>query len=353
MFPVRRISIVIAVLAFSVFSLPADEGRKPLPECPTCDSYFVINQPGSYYLTASFREPGAAIVVEASNVEINLNGFSIENTAPKAFQTVVIKNADNVTIRNGTILGSQRAIYGQFVNGLVLEDLKTRAGSFANIDLKFVDRFTIRRVIMNSGVYGIFARAFTGTTIHGIIEDCQLAGMYHGITLGETVGTTVRNNRIRTIDVFPPGGNPLIYFANSSGCSITGNTLENSNSSGIGLLNTSNCLVEHNVMSDMENNGIWVLEDSSEIVVRYNIVKGSRLAGIRIDGDRNRIEDNMTNTHWLQGLRFGPNSENNLYRGVSGFGIGNVPPPCAGPGATRNFCDEGVGNVDGGGNILP
>lgn len=70
------------------------------------NSVFRISTPGSYYAAADLEgEPGKyGIEVEASNVTLDLNGFSLIGTAPTSLDGVRATGAlENITVRNGVI----------------------------------------------------------------------------------------------------------------------------------------------------------------------------------------------------------------------------------------------------------
>jgi hypothetical protein len=71
---------------------------------------FTIKAPGSYYLTANLTiTSGDAIVITASDVTLDLSGFTLSSTtvSPAAGTGVYIAdNLSNITIRNGHIRGN-------------------------------------------------------------------------------------------------------------------------------------------------------------------------------------------------------------------------------------------------------
>lgn len=85
------------------------EPRKPVapsPAIPVAGPHLTITQPGSYYLTGNVTvASGNAILVTASDVTLDLNGFrvgGVPNTASSA-TAIRIFDANNVTVKNGTI----------------------------------------------------------------------------------------------------------------------------------------------------------------------------------------------------------------------------------------------------------
>ncbi len=84
------------------------EPRTPIRDLSGSEtSLFVIDAPGSYYLTGAIRgEAGKnGIEVRADNVTLDLNGFTLEGT-PGSLDGILSGPAtDNLTVRNGTIHG--------------------------------------------------------------------------------------------------------------------------------------------------------------------------------------------------------------------------------------------------------
>ena len=67
---------------------------------------FTITQPGSYYLTGNLSTAGDGIIVSASDVTIDLMGFTITGSDPNQFDGIGIPLANvhrNLTVRNGTV----------------------------------------------------------------------------------------------------------------------------------------------------------------------------------------------------------------------------------------------------------
>lgn len=86
-------------------TLEQTEPRTPISAVP-----IVIDQPGSYYFTGPLELGNSgvdAILITASNVTLDLMGFTLSSLAPiTGSRGIVIESsASNVTVRNGTIAG--------------------------------------------------------------------------------------------------------------------------------------------------------------------------------------------------------------------------------------------------------
>jgi len=69
-------------------------------------SVWTINRSGSYKLYRNYTVPGGdAIVITASNVSLDLNGFSISTHARGTGRGLVVQGAKGVDIKNGNVSG--------------------------------------------------------------------------------------------------------------------------------------------------------------------------------------------------------------------------------------------------------
>ena len=80
------------------------EARTPISSLP-----FTISEPGSYYLTRNLEftaASGHAITIAASNVTLDLNGFTLSSTAGVTGNGINVAGGRNVAVRNGAITGT-------------------------------------------------------------------------------------------------------------------------------------------------------------------------------------------------------------------------------------------------------
>ena len=153
---------------------------------------YVITKPGKYRLTknlALITGTTAGIVVKASHVVIDFNGYSLTATGLANIASNVaidVQDADYVTIRNGTIVGFGMAIscinngVGK-ADALLVEDMTCDAqvdtGLLSAAMYLVGEQIIVRRCrIMNSGTgettpAGIFVQN------SATIEDCSVSGL--------------------------------------------------------------------------------------------------------------------------------------------------------------------------------
>ena len=97
---------LLVILAFGVAQLPAQTPIYSLP--------FFILFPAKYRLAKNLTyegKEGSAIMILSSNVDLDLNGCALKETAADNQSIgVLIDHQQNVTIRNGKIQGFKQAI---------------------------------------------------------------------------------------------------------------------------------------------------------------------------------------------------------------------------------------------------
>ncbi|MEM1084626.1 MAG: NosD domain-containing protein [Verrucomicrobiota bacterium] len=149
-----------------------------------------ITRPGNYTLRRDFRaREGDAIVISASNVNLNLNGFAVSPAEGGTGRGIVIDGADCVTIRNGKVGGFQTNVAVLNSENSKVSDLLISgeglapAGGPSEIGIMIIDgrAITVRKNNISSVNLGIFVRG--GGSTGNRIEKNVLVG-----------GTTDANN---------------------------------------------------------------------------------------------------------------------------------------------------------------
>jgi Periplasmic copper-binding protein (NosD) len=142
---------------------------------------FVIKKSGTYTLDANLTYSGAsntnAITVEASNVVIDLSGFTLTGTSTtNGIATTTTANVANLTIQDGTI-----------------------TGFFADISLESTQQFLIQNLRLLNQFFGVFATSCSFSTI----QNCFVVGKGStptGINLQSCSGVVVKSNQISSED---------------------------------------------------------------------------------------------------------------------------------------------------------
>jgi hypothetical protein len=156
------------------------EARTPITSAP-----FAINASGSYYLTKNLNvTTGDAVTISASQVTLDLNGFTISSTNPTAAGSGIrLVGADDVTIMNGHIKG-----------GVTVSSVTYSGPGFAH-GISFSNQSTIPNNIRVTGV-SVSGCQNNGISVGGnsIVEHCTVNTVGSvGIAGGHISHSNVRN----------------------------------------------------------------------------------------------------------------------------------------------------------------
>ena len=233
------------------------------------DALIVINQPGSYYLGSDLAAGNLhGIRVSASNVTIDLNGFTIDGIGVDApGRSGVLAEAgtlSNIAVRNGTIMDFDGAAVGGTFDGALIEGLRVRS--------------------CGSGV-----ALSQGSSPRGVCRACTFSLLRTtAVVLGD--GSVVEGNVANYLGtpVMPPAINV------GQGSRVAGNVLRNAPS--IGIVVSTGCTVEGNQIYQCAQDAIQVNGNGLTSVVGNTIMgaggtvgngAGVRLAtaGVHVEGN--------------------------------------------------------------------
>ena len=186
-----------ATLVLAVVTLPRLFGQGPLaplaapgplmksldqiePRTPISSLPFVISTSGSYYFTQNLQftaVSGGAITINASNVTLDLGGFTLSSTAAVTGRAINIGIHANITVKNGTIAGNTTvAITGTAHS-------RTWTVTPAGFEMGIVDFSTSCHYqdlsIRGCRVYGLINSGGGGTTLNKVAVS---ANGNHGIS---------------------------------------------------------------------------------------------------------------------------------------------------------------------------
>lgn len=351
---------ILAVVCFASVAAVAGEGREPIYQDPTN----IVNS-GKYIVTRDIQGvSGLPIIdVQAPNVDIDLNGFTLIGSP--GVSVIRALNQDNVTLRNGTIIGGQIGIEigggGNFE--VVIEDVKVIDSAGFGIRITGQADIAIRRAkVRGSGNAGISVDGAGFTDVQGTIEDCQVELCGGGIHVIAGSSFAILRNRVENVTlsaaVLCPAG--IIYDVSVDGL-IAENTVDGTKSgAGICLGDTRGTKLYNNVVSRSEREGIYIAGFSNDNLLIENVVTESAGDGVAVEGSRNFIDRNLLNSNGTSGSGHGLHfyaigGQNNTYgrntaRGSPGGPC--IPPP--GPFNTPDFCDDtGGANDSFGDNYIP
>ena len=177
------------------------EPRTPISSLP-----FVINKPGSYYLTDNLvgSEP-FGISIDSSNVSLDLMGFVLRGSGGSGRGITTNSGAQNIVIRNGLIRGwGGNAVYDPAfgvttLSGVTLRDLRIEdngGGISCGSNCQIVDC-----VLVNNGGASIQVNS------NSVVQNCSLYSLSSG-SLGIYVSGT--SNRIQGNHISVDGTGMLV-----------------------------------------------------------------------------------------------------------------------------------------------
>ena len=197
---------------------------------------FIISQPGSYYLTGNILGVSVknGIGINAANVTLDLNGFSLIGAANSGIGINVSGLSANLTVRNGCVSGWT----GTYSDGISCQASNT-----------VFERLTISG--NNTGI------DCAGNTI---IENCTVSGNNgDGIYLNGS-DSLIRNNKCVGNNVSHFAGTPSIIVIGSNN-RIEGNHVTATGAGGFGIAistfstsYTNNIVIQNSVAGSGANN---------------------------------------------------------------------------------------------------
>jgi hypothetical protein len=195
---------------------------------------FLINNPGSYYLTTNIIGVSSeyGIEITANNVTLDLNGFSMIGPASANTGIFITSGVTNPIVRNGSVNG-----WSSINDGI----------------LSFGNNTVIENVSVSGGATGIGCLGSGG-----VIRDCAVNlsdedGLYLGGPGYLVYGNTFSGNN--TVNE----GNGAAIFINASGNRIENNFVVGSGPAGFGILinvaegYTNNVVVRNSVQGNGAN----------------------------------------------------------------------------------------------------
>ena len=266
------------------------EPRTPITSLPV-----TITAPGSYYLTGDLVGVSGqhGIVVNASYVTIDLNGFSLVGVTGSATGIyTAVTGGKHIEIRNGTIRGwGGNGVAAVQFTDVHVESLRVdnNAGGGAYVGAHSIVSATT--ATGNGGVAGIYAD--TGSTV----DRCTAfgnSGVGIQVQPQSTVsGSTAGNN----------GTNGFLLSAGSTAtdCTAWGNavginlaagsrvTHSVARQNGVGILGSDGASIEQCTADSNTDDGIRVANHS---LVRGNFARANSQNGIEASGTENVVEDN-------------------------------------------------------------
>ena len=321
----RRILFIAMVVGVLVPHIMwADEGRIPVSRPTT------IAASGHYILTRNITIPSGmatGILIQASNVSLDLNGFTIFGTPCCGGVETLIQIApgvSNVVIRNGRLSGGAKGITDTGPPAgekLRIEQVEIVQG-ISGIQLHYSGQVEILSCHVNADSAGIDVSSDGGR-----FEDSEII-----CSSGNWLTLSGRRAQVRENRIFAGGRGILV--SGGGGNTVQDNTIQDGDP-GIQInADSPRNLVTGNVITAGLNMGLSILSDGNRIA--ENVIGGNPGDGISISGSFNLVEGNQVeaNACGINFLTAGSHLyRNNMLRGNS------VLPVC------------GMANTNGGGNF--
>jgi parallel beta-helix repeat protein len=329
----------------------AAEGRTPI-FAPT-----TITADGKYIVTRNIGPaPTALITVLSTNVDIDLNGFVLDNgpTPAPVISIALAGGVEQITVRNGSLKGGSAGIDASVpATKAVFEDLKIQGPGGSGIHLLDPSSFAIRRNLVTASLgIGILidgaATAHSGTIEGNVVRDA--AG---GILVFNGSSVALLGNRVEG------GAGNGIALVSGDGCLLSENTIERVTGTGIDLSNSIGNKLYDNVVREAKFHGIHLDPASNDNLVVMNSATDGGFGlpgghGLFVEGRQNQIDRNILNSNSGFGLRFAaPSASNTFGRNMARGNLGLAAGPCASGLFPPNSCNDGAVNSTFGDNLIP
>ena len=263
------------------------------------DAIHLIDQPGSYYVTADIAgAPGMnGVRISADNVTLDLNGFTITGVAGSN-HGLVTAGARGMTVRNGTITGfSMRGVEAATARSSIFDSLIVRACGDKGIAAGF-DSIVRGCIATGNASDGIFTN--TGALVTGCVSNAN-SGDGFDLSVGCSVIDCVADDNagsgyfiIQHVSVnrCVARNNGAHGLQSGAGTSVRDSLFRNNDDHGIRVTTACDLVGNH---CD-ENVGPGIRVDGS-CRVRDNFCKGNGFfpgdaAGILAEGSSNTISGN-------------------------------------------------------------
>ena len=274
-------------------SLSQIEPRTPISSVP-----YTISTGGSYYLTTNlFAGPGlGAVIIQADNVTVDLNGFTLANTNIGGVGISVQTAQKNLVVRNGTI---------QACSGNGVEARITTGCQFNN--LGFFGNFIGLEGGSNTIVRGCIAANNTGDGISALngstISECTTAynGRF-GIVVNATTVVNLCSSTSNSVNGIRINGTNNVV----SSCIVSLNVQEGIYSYGKNRI--TDCAVSANGSRGIfqsggggdwiegctvtDNGAYGIVTTGHAATILNNTASGNASGGITVSGDSGVIDGN-------------------------------------------------------------
>jgi len=277
------------------------------------DYHFIINQPGSYYLSANIlvtKTNGIQINVEG--VTLDLNGFQISRVSPSGNGIEISDTSHRTTVRNGTVKGFLFGIHGNIAKACAFRDLAvtgcTSYGIFAGPGA-VLDSC---RAHDNAGTAAISAEigsSLINCTASNNANGPNCIGIRTGrsctvthCTASTNSGSGILGGEGSVIKDCAAYSNAKDGIVGSNGSAIASSSAQYNLSTGITI--GAHCMVSNCTVSNNSIGGIYAFYES---IIAGCTISTNQGDGIRCNSN-NTIEHNAINVNGITGTGDGIHS---------------------------------------------
>lgn len=217
---------------------------------PEYQPVITISESGSYILGQNLMPHESGINITASNVTLDLNGFTLQGLgAGYGIQAT----GSNIRIRNGSITGFYQSLFLNDIHNSTIEDLQISNPLDNAVQVNGGTHLKLQAcAIQSPGNVGIYV---TGNAVGFQILNCQILGGDIGIHI-------------------------VKQTTNNQGHQIKGNQITDAVQVGISIEYAQHCLIQNNFITGNTFRGIDDIYGSS--IITNNILSGDMSASLWI-----------------------------------------------------------------------
>ncbi|NJN64378.1 MAG: hypothetical protein HC882_05480 [Acidobacteria bacterium] len=316
------------VLSHVAFAALGAEGRTPIYEP------IEITTQGAYVLTQDVRGTSPVIVIDANEVDLDLNGFRVIGDGPEP--VIALSQQDNVRIRGGFVQGAGEGLSVSQGDGVVLADLTVSGSSGTIVDVSQTSAARITRVRVRGQTEYRSLSILGGEAV--VVRDLRVESSqsFEAIITSSVDGGRLEN---AVITGAMDGSGDALYVSNADGSVFSRILVSGSFANGMEIVGSDGTrLVRATVIGS--GSGYFGIQ-SEDVLVGEACFVGNEDGISTIFASRWLVERNLTNAN-DDGLTFGFGSDDSVTR--ANVSRGN---------ALNDFGDLGTGNDSAGDNFLP
>ncbi|ANM30754.1 hypothetical protein ABI59_15965 [Acidobacteria bacterium Mor1] len=338
----RNLIAATLALGFCASAL-AGEGRRPVFTKTS------LGNPGRHIVTRNISDVGTILEINSHDTVVDLNGFTLESTSNDP--VILLDGFDNVTIKNGTVLGGIRGISITNCKNVTLENLEVVGAGGAGIALENTTSFDVRNsTIRDTGTQGLLIDGSGLPGVQGSIEENLFENnFFSAIDLLNGTSVSIEDNRILNTNA------DGIRVQESFAVLVSDNTVRDAVVGGIRIIRSRGTRVEGNAVS-IADEGILIEDTSEHNIITRNVVTDITGPGILVDGNGNHITSNTVGNATQCGIWLTALSIENVYRGNMAKANSGCFAACVvGTVSTADFCDDAPAgsNDSSGNNFMP